>query len=1162
MSGIHHLDVECGDIILFSRPCWRMDVFSALVCAAAKGAALSEWDHVGIVVEDIRSPTTDVTGTASTITDNADNEISTADHGKQLYLVEANARGVTIRPLRERLQKSRASQIAVRKLIGHLSPEMKQYLWERSHERNGSFYNNSLGHLSLAMIGSYVDPNTQQSHYQGRLLDVIEHQSMVDHELYYRNVHHATLHDHFIREEPGRPLITQLLLLRHQQLQNKIETMSFQVNSSAPLLTAAAVPTPGTVYSAVSDDSADPSGAWDGKGFTSIVPTIGGAAPVEPTEVPQINKAAEPYLNHSTNMAELQTLWSSGKVMNNAKAASEKRYFCSQLVAELLQELGVLHPDRDSNSFIPADFSSSARLSSLHLQHTQRRQSHPNSESQSRTRGRNPFHHRFHLTPDLPIRSADVEFRFNDEDYDADANDVAKVSDELFRSGSDSLDGHNRHFLLGMDPGLLSLHIQRKGTRSSTISTGAQNKKASSAAADAAVGVIIGELRLGRHNVIPAAILQQWRAWLDEHPLHCLEVRGELDAVLGAPSIPATTLTLSNDDAAGPQSGSGTGTSTGTGTRSIRRRGSTSSRLMLQRTVGHMHNVRIVGDRSALLLNAGGENQPVELLPLNRNPSSSPTRPECIPGVEADHSVVSISNILGELGSSTSSGHSADTRYGDRGVGSALHLRAATPTTIRLVQYTHHSITPADTAERADNIDNVDTRATEASSSSIASPALSDTASPATVDGNATIRAGNVTEQNSAKHTTTSKQHPHSRELQQFLTEWNVAPQVWLQLLSAINEVVIANISDDTLPSLEASSSLTAGGDPAAPAAPAAPAVPFKSSSVSSLVSSSPSTSDVTPSAGANFGACSTSSPALGSFPPSSSSSSSYSAAAAILSPTFIKLFSDPQYSVPVGRCTTPGLFGTAEPDSSTRGIAAPQTSAPDQTQTHQLLHRWTHLAAAIARLQSSAATISSDRTDDFTVDADKQGALVNLPLLCAVDELLLERRFALAEELLCSYACAGVALDSSSASTSSSSSGASRSASGSGEARDMGAIRNFARGAIQGLRLFYADVAATASDHLTTSINHQHRQNKLGETVAEYPTVESSAILLPFSSSPSTVFNLELQAKGIYSRLLLGVFGDNKVFLVYLMLSSAGEPTGLLGQLPGRVQVTPLLIY
>lgn len=42
------IDIECGDIILFSRPCMSMDLSSAFVCLGAKIVAFNEIDHVGI----------------------------------------------------------------------------------------------------------------------------------------------------------------------------------------------------------------------------------------------------------------------------------------------------------------------------------------------------------------------------------------------------------------------------------------------------------------------------------------------------------------------------------------------------------------------------------------------------------------------------------------------------------------------------------------------------------------------------------------------------------------------------------------------------------------------------------------------------------------------------------------------------------------------------------------------------------------------------------------------------------------------------------------------------------------------------------------------------------------------------------------------------------
>ncbi len=84
------LELECGDIVLFSRPCEQMDLFSSLICFGAKLLGYTEWDHLGLIIE---NPDTN-----------------------ELFLLEANRGGITILPLLQRLTKSRSTKLAVRKL--------------------------------------------------------------------------------------------------------------------------------------------------------------------------------------------------------------------------------------------------------------------------------------------------------------------------------------------------------------------------------------------------------------------------------------------------------------------------------------------------------------------------------------------------------------------------------------------------------------------------------------------------------------------------------------------------------------------------------------------------------------------------------------------------------------------------------------------------------------------------------------------------------------------------------------------------------------------------------------------------------------------------------------------------------------------------------------
>eukprot|EP01040_Poterioochromonas_malhamensis_P021264 gene21264-25615_t len=84
------LDIECGDIVLFSRNCYRMPPLPAAICVSAKMSSWTVWDHVGIVVEHPDS--------------------------HELLLLEANVQGITIYPLIDRLRRTSSTAVAVRKL--------------------------------------------------------------------------------------------------------------------------------------------------------------------------------------------------------------------------------------------------------------------------------------------------------------------------------------------------------------------------------------------------------------------------------------------------------------------------------------------------------------------------------------------------------------------------------------------------------------------------------------------------------------------------------------------------------------------------------------------------------------------------------------------------------------------------------------------------------------------------------------------------------------------------------------------------------------------------------------------------------------------------------------------------------------------------------------
>lgn len=130
-----NIEIECGDLILFSRRCLSMGFTAGTICLGAKFLNNSTYDHIGIVVEDITHP------------------------DKPLYLLEANMSGITKRLLHKRLKATSSSHIAIRKTIyqNQKNDLFKQNLWNLSEKFIGKNYNDSFFTMTNALIYSYID---------------------------------------------------------------------------------------------------------------------------------------------------------------------------------------------------------------------------------------------------------------------------------------------------------------------------------------------------------------------------------------------------------------------------------------------------------------------------------------------------------------------------------------------------------------------------------------------------------------------------------------------------------------------------------------------------------------------------------------------------------------------------------------------------------------------------------------------------------------------------------------------------------------------------------------------------------------------------------------------------------------------------------------------
>jgi hypothetical protein len=153
------IDIECGDIILFSRPCLNMSIIPAVICVAAKQSSFSSYDHIGLVVEGDPDPIPNPNSNGD------DKGLDNGENGVKgvLYLLEANMNGVTCRRLEERLQRTTAIHYSVRKLIGSKSEAFKTKLWEESQKIVGNGYNPSFLNMANSLVCSYLAHSQSES---------------------------------------------------------------------------------------------------------------------------------------------------------------------------------------------------------------------------------------------------------------------------------------------------------------------------------------------------------------------------------------------------------------------------------------------------------------------------------------------------------------------------------------------------------------------------------------------------------------------------------------------------------------------------------------------------------------------------------------------------------------------------------------------------------------------------------------------------------------------------------------------------------------------------------------------------------------------------------------------------------------------------------------
>ena len=238
------LSVSAGDLVLFSRPCVSMDLGSSLICLGAKLFSGSSIDHVGIVVRD---PTT-----------------------SELLLLEANAKGVSLRSLVTRIMRSKSRIISIRKLFRKKANSQdevvfQQRLWSLAQRYIHYGYNGSVETNAQAVVRSHLHHILHQPHQdRNRLTYTL---NLLQREAAYAN-----------------ETLLPLMQLRCQQLQHQLAAFEQE----------------------------------DRTAFASI--------------------------------------------------DALQRTNCSQLVAQIYTELGVLTPTREVLHYIPADLSSLNSTHTLHLE--------------------------------------------------------------------------------------------------------------------------------------------------------------------------------------------------------------------------------------------------------------------------------------------------------------------------------------------------------------------------------------------------------------------------------------------------------------------------------------------------------------------------------------------------------------------------------------------------------------------------------------------------------------------------------------------------------------------------------------------------------------------------------------------------------------------------
>lgn len=363
------LDIECGDIVLFSRNCYRMPPLPAAICVSAKVSSWTVWDHVGIVVEHPDS--------------------------HELLLLEANMQGITIYPLIDRLRRTSSTAVAVRKLhrmeeTGK-SIDFPRALWDTAQQYLKYQYNSSFAHMTAAAYASYTSHLSTYARLHDQLFTLKQELDYI-----YDYLNHeedlakaiANQQATSFRDSPEQQaaaekqhsILGRSLLQRAAKLVNEIENIEQTFQKLVTLRQ--------TIQQ---------------KSLPGMATTAGASSTLSPS---------------STN------------TQKGSETSGQQRFYCSQLVAQVFMDMGVLsRVHRQPHEYVPADFSSSTKIQGLlPLNHGPDHDYHQQHMQLTDDDAKKP---RYYFSPDYIIpspNSANFTVRLPTADTVSNAQDANSVS--------------------------------------------------------------------------------------------------------------------------------------------------------------------------------------------------------------------------------------------------------------------------------------------------------------------------------------------------------------------------------------------------------------------------------------------------------------------------------------------------------------------------------------------------------------------------------------------------------------------------------------------------------------------------------------------------------------------------------------------------------------